>query len=62
MGSGTVNASHKIYVALWDSADFSSGPPAAVKSLDTNKGRTSRFFLGTTAYRVILSDISTTKS
>ena len=37
-GSGTVNASHKIYVALWDSTDFSSGPPAAVKSLDSKKG------------------------
>src|SRR6476659_7831054 len=29
-GSGTVDGSHKIYVALWDSADFSGGP-AAVK-------------------------------
>jgi hypothetical protein len=37
-GSGTVNASHKIYIALWDSADFSSGPPAAVKSLDSKNG------------------------
>jgi hypothetical protein len=37
-GSGTVNASHKIYVALWDSADFSSGPPVAVKSLDSKNG------------------------
>jgi hypothetical protein len=37
-GSGTVNASHKIYVALWDSADFSGGPPAAVKSLDSKTG------------------------
>jgi hypothetical protein len=37
-GSGTVNASHKIYVALWDSPDFTSGPPAAVKSLDSKKG------------------------
>jgi hypothetical protein len=37
-GSGTVNASHKIYVALWDSADFNSGPPASVKSLDAKKG------------------------
>jgi hypothetical protein len=26
-GSGTVNASHKIYVALWDSVDFSGSPP-----------------------------------
>jgi hypothetical protein len=37
-GSGTVNASHKIYIALWDSSDFSGGPPAAVKSLDSKKG------------------------
>ena len=37
-GTGTVNASHKIYVALWDSTDFNSGPPAAVKSLDSKKG------------------------
>ena len=37
-GSGTVNASHKIYVALWDSPDFTTGPPAAVKSLDSKKG------------------------
>jgi hypothetical protein len=38
MGSGTVNASHKIYVALWDSTDFSGGPPAAVESLDSKHG------------------------
>src|SRR4029453_7727313 len=37
-GSGTVNASHKIFVALWESADFSGGPPAAVESLDSKKG------------------------
>ena len=37
-GSGTVNASHKIYGALWDSADFSGGPPVAVKSLDSKSG------------------------
>ena len=37
-GAGTVNASHKIYVALWESADMTAGPPAAVKSLDTKKG------------------------
>jgi hypothetical protein len=37
-GSGMVNASHKIYVALWDSTDFSGGPPAAVQSLDSKKG------------------------
>ena len=37
-GSGTVNASHKIYIALWDLSDFSGGPPAAVESLDSKKG------------------------
>jgi hypothetical protein len=37
-GSGTVNASHKIYVALWDSATFSGAPPIAVKSLDSKNG------------------------
>ena len=37
-GSGTVNASHKIYVALWDSSDLSGGPPAAVESLSSRKG------------------------
>jgi hypothetical protein len=37
-GSGTVNAGHKIYVALWDSSDMSSGPPVGVESLDSKKG------------------------
>jgi hypothetical protein len=37
-GSGTVDASHKIYVALWDSTDMSGGPPAAVESLASKKG------------------------
>jgi len=37
-GSGIVNASHKIYVALWDSSDMSGGPPAAVLSLNSKKG------------------------
>jgi len=37
-GSGSVNASHKIFVALWESSDFSGGPPAAVESLDSRKG------------------------
>ena len=36
-GSGTVDASHKIYVALWDSADFSGGPEA-VKPLQSKNG------------------------
>jgi len=37
-GLGTVNASHKIYVALWDSSEFSGAPPAAVKPLDAKSG------------------------
>jgi len=37
-GTGTVNASHKIYVALWNSPDMSGGPPVDVKSLDSKKG------------------------
>src|SRR5579864_2744790 len=37
-GAGSVDASHKIYVALWDSADFTAGPPVAVKSLDSKTG------------------------
>jgi hypothetical protein len=37
-GSGIVNASHKIYVALWDSSDMSGGPPVAVLSLNSKKG------------------------
>ena len=37
-GSGTVNASHRIYVALWDSSDMSGGPPVAVLSLNSKKG------------------------
>jgi hypothetical protein len=37
-GSGTVNASHKIYVALWDSREMSGGPPAGVEPLDSKKG------------------------
>ena len=37
-GAGTVDARHKIYVALWDSSDLSGGPPAAVGSLDSKKG------------------------
>src|ERR1051325_7907405 len=36
-GSGTVDASHKIYVALWESPDFGSGP-AAVKPLESKTG------------------------
>ncbi len=37
-GSGIVNTSHKIYVALWDSSDMSGGPPVAVLSLNSKKG------------------------
>jgi hypothetical protein len=37
-GSGTVNASHNVYVALWDSSDMSGGPPVAVLSLNSKKG------------------------
>jgi len=37
-GSGTVNGSHKIHVALWNSADLGGGPPTAVESLDSKKG------------------------
>jgi hypothetical protein len=37
-GSGTVDGNHKIYVALWDSADFSGGPPADTQSLDSKTG------------------------
>ena len=37
-GSGTVDASHRIYVALWDSSDMSGGPPVAVLSLTSKKG------------------------
>jgi len=37
-GSGAVNASHKIYVALWDSVDFNGGPPADIQSLDSMTG------------------------
>jgi len=37
-GSGIVNASHRIYVALWDSSDMSGGPPAAVLSLNSKSG------------------------
>ena len=37
-GSGTVDASHKIYVALWDSADFDGGPPVDIQALDSKTG------------------------
>lgn len=37
-GAGTVDASHKIYVALWDSAQTNSGPPVATKALDAKRG------------------------
>jgi hypothetical protein len=37
-GSGTVDANHRVYVALWDSSDMSSGPPVAVLSVNSKKG------------------------
>ena len=37
-GSGTVNATHKIYIALCNSSDMSAGPPAVVTSLESKKG------------------------
>jgi uncharacterized cupredoxin-like copper-binding protein len=37
-GSGTVDASHKIYVALWDSANFDGGPPADTQSVESKTG------------------------
>lgn len=37
-GTGTVDASHKIYVALWDSSDLSTARPVAVQSLDSKNG------------------------
>lgn len=37
-GSGTVNASHKIYVALWDTADTTNSGPVEVKSIDSKVG------------------------
>ena len=49
-GSGTVNAGHKIYVALWNSPDSSGGPPTAVKSLDSEKGMVTFSDVQTPAY------------
>jgi hypothetical protein len=37
-GTGKVDANHKIYVALWASADLESGPPADIQSLDSKTG------------------------
>jgi len=39
-GSGTVDKDHKIFVALWDSPDFTDGstPPAAVESTTSKDG------------------------
>ena len=41
-GSGIVDATHKIFVALWDSAEFAgptnSSPPAAVRSATSKNG------------------------
>src|ERR1043166_407727 len=37
-GSGRVDASHKIYVALWDTANLEGGPPADIQSIDSKTG------------------------
>ncbi len=40
-GSGTVDETHKIFVALWDSASFTDGdggPPVAVQSTTSKNG------------------------
>jgi hypothetical protein len=37
-GSGTVDAGHKIYVALWPSADIDTGPPVDIQSLASKSG------------------------
>jgi len=40
-GSGTVDETHKIFVALWDSAGFADGeggPPVAVQSTSSKNG------------------------
>jgi hypothetical protein len=37
-GSGTVDATHKIYVALWGSPDLTGGPPTAVQSTASKNG------------------------
>ena len=50
-GSGAVDASHKIYVALWDSPNFEGGPPAEVQSLSSKTGTvTFKNVLTTPAY------------
>lgn len=37
-GAGQVDASHKIYVALWNSADMTGAPPVDIQSLDSKTG------------------------
>ena len=37
-GTGTVDSGHKIYVALWDSADFEGGPPVDIQSVESKTG------------------------
>jgi hypothetical protein len=37
-GAGLVDSNHKIYVALWDTADVQGAEPVTVKSLDSKKG------------------------
>jgi hypothetical protein len=37
-GAGQVDGSHKIYVALWNSANMDGAPPADIQSLDSKTG------------------------
>src|SRR5262249_48730491 len=37
-GSGTVDSSHKIFVALWENENFDGGPPSEVKSVTSKDG------------------------
>jgi len=37
-GSGTVDEAHKIFVALWDSADTDGAPPVDVKAATSKNG------------------------
>jgi hypothetical protein len=37
-GSGTVDATHKIFVALWNSPELTGGPPVAVQSATSKNG------------------------
>ena len=37
-GSGTVDSTHKVFVALWESDDFNGGPPSDVQSVSSKDG------------------------